>query len=669
MSAFRKARWITSDLFANQQVQNIFFKEEQSEKTVCPDELKNIHTVFRKVFTLKEVSENIKIRISADDYYKLKINGKSVGQGPAQGYPNNYYSNEFLITSFLHEGENEISAEVYYHGLTCRAYVSGDRKMGFIAEIYSEDTDIIATDNTWEYAKINRYLPSEHVGANASFMDEYDFNITDDSFKKAIVFKNDCVFRSTSAVPLQIYRKYPVSSHPVSGGMFYDFGEELTGSLFLTAKGKKGSMITLLQGEETEDSPLKTRYKMRCGCRCEQHLILSGNEDIYEQYDYIGFRYLTVLYDKDTEISDLGVTVRHYPFDDDYCTLETDDKILKSVFDICKNGVKYGSQEVYVDCPQREKGQYAGDMTVTSDSQVILTGDVSLLQKAIDDQTASSFICKGLMAVTPSSLMQEIADYSLQFPILALRHYEYTSDKKYLERNLEICENIIAHFKQFARRDGLLDGVNDKWNLVDWPVNMRDDYDFGLEKPQLSGCHNVINAFYIGCVLKTEGIRDILGIDAPKESTELINAFNRAFYSEKSRLYTDCEATEHTSLHSNIIPLYFGFNPAESTEPITELIMKKGLVCGVYMSYFLLKGLCRAGKFREAYSIVTSTAENSWYNMVREGGTTCFEAWGKDKKGNTSLCHPWASAPISVIVKDLIPNLPETGKVIINKVD
>ena len=39
--------------------------------------------------------------------------------------------------------------------------------------------------------------------------------------------------------------------------------------------------------------------------------------------------------------------------------------------------------------------------------------------------------------------------------------------------------------------------------------------------------------------------------------------------------------------------------------------------------------------------------------MLSEGATTLFEAWGKEQKWNTSLCHPWACAPLPVLVEDL----------------
>ena len=40
---------------------------------------------------------------------------------------------------------------------------------------------------------------------------------------------------------------------------------------------------------------------------------------------------------------------------------------------------------------------------------------------------------------------------------------------------------------------------------------------------------------------------------------------------------------------------------------------------------------------------------DGWCNMLAEGATTLYEAWGKEQKWNTSLCHPWAAAPILIL--------------------
>ena len=46
------------------------------------------------------------LRITADDYYKLYVNGTYAGQGPAPAWPEKYYYNEMDITSYLRKGKN-----------------------------------------------------------------------------------------------------------------------------------------------------------------------------------------------------------------------------------------------------------------------------------------------------------------------------------------------------------------------------------------------------------------------------------------------------------------------------------------------------------------------------------------------------------------------------------
>ena len=69
--------------------------------------------------------------------------------------------------------------------------------------------------------------------------------------------------------------------------------------------------------------------------------------------------------------------------------------------------------------------------------------------------------------------------------------------------------------------------------------------------------------------------------------------------------------------------------------------------------YFYLKALAAAGRYEDEYRMLVNDSEHGWVNMLREGATACWEAWGKDQKWNTSLCHPWASGPIAVLIEDI----------------
>lgn len=665
---FKNASWICPLEFLNLQPINLLAKEQNAIKRELPQDLKNVHMLTKKTFSLNKKSGNYRIRISADDYYKLYINGKYVAQGVAQGYHFCYYWNEVDITDFLKVGDNEIFCDVYYQGLVNRVYNSADNRMGLVAEIYSDDECILATDKSWLYTLSQAYTISHTIGYDTDFAENFDSRWTTQNWQHVCEKQVDYIFSNESVKNLQVYPVQPISVEQLeNGALFYDFGQEITASLCITANGKSGQKVRILCGEETDNSIYKTRYDMRCNCLYDECWTLDDGENTLSQYQYKAFRYVTLIPEQHSQITSVVAMVQHYPFDDNFCTLETENEVLKSIWKVCKNGVKYGSQEVFVDCPTREKGQYAGDLTVTSASHVALTGDYSLLKKAIDNQMQSAIACPGLLAVTPGNYMQEIADYSLQFPILALRYYKYSKDKEYLKKCYDVCDGIINHFSRFENADGLLDTVSDKWNLVDWPDNLRDGYDFKLEKPLESGVHSVINAFYIGCILQTEEIAEILNIKRKNKSRNLIAVFNNAFYNNETGLYTDIPHGTHSAMHSNVIPAFYGITTPEQNDKIAKLIMQKGLCCGVYFAYFVLKALCRMGKYEDAYKLIINQSEHSWYNMVREGATTCFEAWGKDQKWNTSLCHPWGSAPISILVEDIIPNMPHVAKIIYNK--
>ena len=661
MSFEFKGKWICTPDFLVPPI-NVYRKEwapVSEEVKNHREDLHYVHALFNKKFTLEKGFKKAVMDITADDYYKLYINGTFVAQGPVTGYHFNYYRNRLDITPYLNEGENDITVSVLYSGYIARSFVSGDMRMGMVCDLDIDGKTVVVSDESWKYAEDKRYIHNHTVGYLTQMLEDWDANGVCDEYLPVSVKEDiDYTFSPEPVPVIPVYRKDPVKTEILpDGGIFVDFGEQAAGTVSFDAIGKKGQTVRVLCGEQLCDEPQRVRYKMLCNCLYEQNFILSDGKCTFNEYDYKCFRYMTLYPESGVEVSDIHLKARHWAFDDEYCTLRTNDEILREVFNLCKHGVKIGTQEVYVDCPQREKGQYAGDLTITSASQLWLTGDIFMFRKAIDAQMQSARICPGLMAVMPSGLSQEIADYSLQFPILALRYYAATGDREYLKKCLECCENLLSHFEQFARPDGLLESVTDKWNLVDWPDSLRDGYAFKLKNPPLPGFHNVINAFYVGAVKGTEQIKDILGIPHENKAQQLTDTFNKLFFDYDAGLYRDVPDNSHSAIHSNIYALYYGLEPEGYGEAIAQHIadrMKNGIICGVYVSYFMLKALCKHKKYEEVYKIITATCTNSWYNMIREGATACQEAWSYTQKSNISLCHPWASSPISITIEDLL---------------
>ena len=407
-------------------------------------------------------------------------------------------------------------------------------------------------------------------------------------------------------------------------------------------------------GEELEDNGT-VRFMMRCNCDYYDECTLSGQIDEFDFFDYKAFRYVQVECDGDVFSPDeLYVTVRHHKFDEK-CVIKSDVPYLEKIWEICKNGVKYSVQEGYLDCPSREKAQYLGDFTVSGLAHLYLTGDTEMFKKALFDFAESTRVCKGIMAVAPGSFMQEIAEFSLQYPLQVMNYYKLTKDKVTLKELYPIIEGLTEHFKQFERPDGLIENVYDKWNIVDWPENLRDGYcvELGSGGNPVKA-HNVLNAYYIGAVQIMEEIQNILGLTKYKNSDKLKSAFLNAFYDKDKKMFYDDTEHTHSALHSNVLPLFFDIAPSDAYESIKDFIMKKGLSCGVHFAYFVLKALGKIGAYDEEFRLLMNEGEHSWVNMIREGATTCFEAWGKGQKWNTSLCHPWASAPIIIVIEDIM---------------
>ena len=634
------------------------FHKQKAEKPRKEDDEKFLdrHILFRKKFMAK--SGKAIIKITADDYYKLYINGAFVTQGPAASYPQAYNYNEIDVSPYLLDGENVIAVHTYYQGLINRVWVSGDRRQCLWCELSVNGETVLVSDTSWKCHDHTGYSACGKVGYDTAFMECYDSrspecefyidSFDDSSWDYATLYKNaDYILRKQTTPQLELYRLDPVVIEPTADGVFLDFGQEAVGYLCAMAKGSCGDTLTLRYGEElNEDGTV--RHKMRCKCVYEEKWILSGEYDYLDQFDYKAFRYASLLLPDGVEIIDVYMLVRHYPYEEK-AVYKTENEKLRSIIQLCANTIKYSTQENYVDCPTREKGQYLGDVSIAARAHATLTRDTSLMKKAILDFCDSTFICKGMMAVSCSSLMQEIADYSLQFPAQILWVYAMDGDIEFVRRTEPYVTGIYEYFLDYAGEDGLLRSLVAKWNLVDWPENLRDGYVF----PDTAEPHNVLNAFWYGFLVSVNEIYSLLGKSELTLANKVKSSFLDTFYSKDNGLFCDDPAKTHSAMHSNILPLLFcmGTEDTALRDRLIAFIREKKLTSvGVYMAYFALAALKKHRRMDLCEELIAD--EGCWLNMISEGATTTFEAWGKDQKWNTSLCHPWATAPAIILAED-----------------
>ncbi len=676
------ARWIQNPVFYALPYRHLISHDRNNENN--QDNIQNIHTLFRKTFKLKCVKiKTAKVFITGDDYYKLYINGVFIGSGPAQSYLFDYKYNGWDITDLLVPGENNcIAVHVYYQGLLNYAYMSADNMQGLITQLEVEyidgSTDIISSDKTWKYYQSDAWTGNRVYGYYTQFAEDIDLRKWQPDWNKACF--DDTLWEKVKVPANPWPFVYNISAqhtptleykivHPQKiikkgkGNYFIDFGFELVGTTVFLLKGEEGHTVEIRHAEELS-GPHEARYEMRAGCKYQEFCTLSGrdNEKI-EFFEYKGFRYVEVLnWPCELKYENIWVISTHYPFPEDKCEFNSSDNLLNDIWNLCKNGVKYGTQDTYLDCPTREKGGFLGDGFVTAPSHLILTGDSRIFKKFLNDFSNSTRLHAGMLGIAPSYIVCELADYSMLWPMLLEQYYLWTNDLLFVKSMLHVIAGLLEYYSQFENEHGLLfKTVNTVFPeitslLVDWPVNLRDSYDFDLAS---KGVCTSLNLMYYGFLETCARIYLITG-DISKANninniaSQLHDSCIKHLYNMETGLFVDALGSTHSSLHANVLALTFNFQVPKGFEPIINLIKSKKLSCGVYFANYILKGLCNVGEYELAYKLIVSKHKNSWYSMLKAGATTCMEVWDPDIKWNTSWCHPWSSSPITIISHEIM---------------
>ena len=642
-------KWITDSEFEDIQPINVFHKQLEDTKIKADTKL-NRHVLFRKSFSLQRQPSNAVLYISADDYYKVYINGTFVAQGPAAGYPSAYNYNTLDVSHLLNEGENLIAVHTLYQGLINRVWLSGDGRHGLILDLVADGNTVIKSDTSFLIHHHTGYSEMGKTGYDTQFLEEYDSSALEVGFENSNFDDSKWEYAKIRAnidynlvpQPTKMLCFEEISPKTVTKNdnrFIYDFGSCYVGYLVVEGKGNKDEKITVRCGQELEND--RVRYQMRCNCTYEERWILSGEKDRLDWFDYKSFRYAELIVPKGFAPEKVFLCARHYPFTLAVKPLEefkTSPELMK-IWDLCVNSLKYGPQEVIMDCMDREKGFYVGDGCYTSLAHMILTDDDSITRYLIDSAKRTTAFNPSTVTCLNCSLMQEIAEYPLILIFLILWHYKLKGDKSYLNSNFDFAVELLETYRLQYEKDLLLQNL-DKWCVVDWPEQFRDGYDVDIDEGKVCETpHMVINAYYIKAIETVNQMADILNKPQYRDIVPLKEKFISSFYDSKRHVFKDSIFTEHSSYISNVFAYGFDLCPNEDClkEIKKQIHTRKISSCAFYSGFALLYGALRENDKELIRSCLLD--EGAWLRMLREDATTTFESWGRDAKWNTSLFH------------------------------
>lgn len=113
---------------------------------------------FRKTIDLKDKPASFVVHVSADNRYKLVVNGKQVSQGPARGDLYFWNFETINIGSYLNSGSNTIAAVVWNDGRH-KPEAQITHLTAFILQGNTAEEEVLNTNDSWKTIKDESYQP------------------------------------------------------------------------------------------------------------------------------------------------------------------------------------------------------------------------------------------------------------------------------------------------------------------------------------------------------------------------------------------------------------------------------------------------------------------------------------------------------------------------------
>ena len=608
---------------------------------------KNVWMCINKKINIDKVPEELIAHISADSKYWLYINGEavvyegSVKRGPAK---NSGYYDSIDIAPYLKKGENSICALVWYWDNETSYSYSSSGQGGFIFEAIGEGVTIIS-DKSWKVKRNSAYVDSALYPPNyrlpeysiyfdaredmADWMNEaYDISSWEDAteyavggdgaygklFPRGIPFLKDYGLKDYENS--KAYENYTVNksfSEKITVDIPYN--AQLTPYLKIIAPAGKKIRITT---ENTLIGAVSTTY------------ITKEGEQEFEALGWFNGEHITYKIPKGVTV--VSLKYRETGYDSSFCgDFKCDDEFLNSLWQKSLRTLYVTMRDNFMDCPDRERAQWWGDVT----SEMIMTmysmdsNSYLLYQKGVEAMLSHIDDSKVLQTVVPiSGDYFELPVQQLAGIVGFLTYYEYTGDKAFIEK---VYGASIDYLKLWEIGENNL--VVHREGSWDWP-------DWGSKADMTA----IENAWVYYALSATEKMADVLEKD---EDISFITQRKDAIAKGYKTLWTEegfkSEDAKNPDDRANALAVLSGLAKKEQYDTITNLL-KTTKNSSPYMEYYVLEALCKMGEYEVAYDRIKDRYEG----MMYEDYSTLWEFW--DEWQGTKN-HAWSGGPLVIMSK------------------
>jgi len=647
---------------------------------------------FRRTFELPKQPQHFVVHVSADNRYRLFVNGVQVSSGPQRSDLMHWRYETVDIAPKLRDGRNVIAALVWNWGAH-KPVAQFSLRTGFLLQGSSAAESVANTGPLWKVARDEAYAfepvrvggyyaasPGELVDGS-KFPWGWERPDFDDSGWAAARQGVAALPRGTDTYGAGenwqlVERSIPpleetpirfasirrvegakLDTAPLTGpldaivpartkvSVLFDQAHLTTAYAVLETSGGAGSSVALTYAEAMVDA------QGRKGNRNEvEGRHITGLKDVFRpdggrrrRFQSLWFRtWRYVQADIETAgepliLHDLHGIFTAYPYRE-RARFSSDLPWLADVWRMDWRVARLCAHETYYDTPYYEQLQYAGDTRIQALISLYMAGDDRLVRQAITHFDLSR-IPEGITASRyPSNLPQYIPPFSLIWIAMVHDYWMNRDDPEFVRSFLPGVRGVVHWFEQHVDDTGM-DGPLEWWCFMDWAR----EWPAGVPPGAYDGHSATISLLFAYALQRAAELEDALGEKTSAAhdralAKRLTTAVRTRVWDGKRGLLRDSIESSGFSIQTNTLAvLTDAIPPSQQRAVMEKVIADKSLTQGTYYFDFYVHEAARKAGLADRYVELLQP----WKGMLDLGFTTTPE----NPEPTRSDSHAWSAHP------------------------
>lgn len=625
----------------------------------------NTWMAFRKKVTLSAKPGTAITKIAAESKYQLYVNNQLVvkdgGLDLRPDQQNTYYD-EVDLAPYLQAGENTIAVLVWYRAGQggYSQITTGNGGLFFDARLSGSTPSTIASDDSWKFMVHPSFGPTTLLILNGqdykwiAFPISYNAQVepsgwttaafNDAAWSNAVKKGVPAVAPWNKLVPrgIPFFKEYELSNYQNQSAI------TTTIAANTTITGTVGSNIQLRPYLRV-NAPAGVKIKLVVNRHYWQEYITKAGDQEFECLTWQNSSNHTVNYEFTNvtgQVQILGLKYRETSYNAETIgQFTSSDASLNTLWTKAKNTSKVCMRDQYYDCPDRERGQWWGDVSeqILYSFYLYDTSANKLTRKAFRELMNTQKANGSLYTTAPGTRFH-LPDQNLAAVAMLWKYYMYTGDKGFLQELYPQIKKYIQFCASTCNSDGMmiLQG-GDAWNWIDWGDN-RGSVDVG-------SANTIFNSLYINVLDMAINTADLLGQAGDKTyyqglQTKVKTNFNNYFWNSaiRSYVYYNMNGTKSTTVddRSNAWALLAGVADDNQKAGILN-VLKNRNDAGPYQEMYIEQAL-----FMLDGTSAVNRMKSRFNGMINSWSSTLWEEFTETNSnaGYVSNNHAWSAGPL-----------------------